>query len=123
MGELYYKDLSYKISGLLFDVYNYLGPKLKEETYCKYLQDLLKENNVDHQYQYYLKLNNNKNFVGKRYLDFLIEDKIVVEMKVGKRFFGKDFAQVKEYLELCDMRLGLLVLFNYDGVKIHRVLN
>jgi len=46
-----------------------------------------------------------------------------LEIKRGKRLCGKDFDQTYEYLKILNQKLGLLVLFAPEEVKIHRVLN
>lgn len=61
--------------------------------------------------------------VGRYFLDFVIEDKIVLELKVGEKISKRDFDQIKQYLMRSRLRLGLLVRFGRNGVKIYRVLN
>ena len=60
--------------------------------------------------------------VGRYFLDFVIDDKIVIELKVGDRLKKQDFDQIKQYLAKTGLKLGLLARFGKNGVTIHRVL-
>jgi GxxExxY protein len=57
--------------------------------------------------------------------DMLVEDKVVVEMKVAEKLLAVHEAQLLSYLRLMDKKLGLLINFNVpvlkDGIK--RVVN
>ena len=61
--------------------------------------------------------------IGKYYLDFLIADKIVLEIKVGKRFTKQAFDQIVAYLKTTNKQLGILALFNSKGVRFIRIVN
>jgi GxxExxY protein len=54
--------------------------------------------------------------------DIICFDKIVVELKAGKQLMPAHFAQLRNYLGLLDMRVGLLVNFHaFPNVQIRRV--
>ncbi|MCH8330027.1 MAG: GxxExxY protein, partial [Bacteroidetes bacterium] len=59
------------------------------------------------------------NFITTVYLDFLIESKIVLELKQGDRFYKKDIEQVYNYLTATNLQLGILARFTKSGVKIY----
>jgi GxxExxY protein len=61
--------------------------------------------------------------IAKYYMDFVIEDKIVVELKIANEFYTKDIKQVLSYLKANNLRLGLLIIFNKDGVHVKRIIN
>ena len=56
-------------------------------------------------------------------LDFLVEDKIVLEIKQGVKFKKQDFLQVEAYLEANKLKLGILAIYTSSSVKYKRVLN
>jgi GxxExxY protein len=56
-------------------------------------------------------------------LDFLVENKIVVEIKRGTYFNPADFDQVERYLVQTDLKLGILIRFASDKVLSKRVIN
>jgi GxxExxY protein len=57
------------------------------------------------------------------FLDFLVENKIVVELKVASNFHPKHLSQVLGYLRAKNLRIGLILLFTKNGLKIKRVMN
>lgn len=61
--------------------------------------------------------------IGKYYIDFDIDNKIVLEFKVGSYFHLKDYKQIASYLKVNDLQLGILILFSEEGVKYKRILN
>jgi len=61
--------------------------------------------------------------IGSYYLDFLIADKIILELKKGDRFYKKDIEQTFAYLKTHNIKLGLLARFTNHGVKVKRIVN
>ena len=60
---------------------------------------------------------------GRNMVDFLVEDKVVLEVK-AVRFVGKDdYYQVRRYLDALGKKLALIVNFRDKIIKIKRVLN
>ncbi len=57
------------------------------------------------------------------FLDFMIEDKIVVELKVRPRMGYVHIKQVMAYLKAMNKKLAILLYFTHEGVKFRRVLN
>lgn len=55
--------------------------------------------------------------------DFIVEDKIVVEIKKGQAFTKKDFNQIKAYLTKSKYKLGILILFTKTKIRFERILN
>lgn len=80
-------------------------------------------NKVKYKQQVPYKLTFKGEVVGKYYLDFLVEDKIVLELKKGNYFSKRNIEQVKEYLRATDMKLAILANFTQNGVKFLRILN
>jgi GxxExxY protein len=64
-----------------------------------------------------------KKKVGRGILDFLVEDKILVEIKRTNYTSPADFHQVNQYLKLHKLKLGILIRFTPDKVLFRRVLN
>ena len=61
--------------------------------------------------------------VGSYFLDFLIENKVVLEIKKGHYFSKQNLEQVKQYLQVTSLKLAILANFMPSGVKYIRVLN
>lgn len=61
--------------------------------------------------------------IGRYFLDFLIDGKIILEIKKETNFKKRNIQQVFGYLKKTNLKLGLLVNFTKDGVKFKRILN
>ena len=118
-----YPELSYTIIGVLFTVYNNLGPGHKEIYYQKATAIALKAINLSFKEQVYspIKFKNNK--VGNYYLDFLINNKVVLEIKSGEKFLKQNISQIYSYLKSTGLKLGILANFTKEGLKFKRILN
>ncbi len=121
--DLIYKDLSYKVIGILYKTFNELGYGYQEKYYQKAIASLLKRDLLKFKEQLYVPITFNGDKIGSYFLDFLIDDKIILEIKKGKQFYKKDIEQVYAYLKQYDIKLGILARFTKDGVKIKRIVN
>lgn len=115
-------ELSYQIVGALFDVSNTLGSGFQEKHYYRAIEDALKKKNLQVKKQVYFPLEFRDAVIGKCFLDFEVDGKVVLEIKIGKRFRKIDFDQVKLYLKVTGRPLGILARFDDDGVTFHRLL-
>lgn len=119
-------EISYKIRGAIFKVYNALGPGLLESIYQEALAYQLRKDGLDVKEQepvpvYY----DGHKLKDDLRLDMLVEDKVVVELKSVKELKEVYFKQTKSYIVLAHKKLGLLVNFTTDDIKssIKRVVN
>jgi GxxExxY protein len=122
-STLIYPNLSYRLLGLAFNVGSTLGHGHRENFYQRALSHELKENKIGFKEQVPAKIHYKGKFVGIYYFDFLIENKIVLELKVRNYFSKKDIEQLYAYLRSKNLKLGILLHFTKSGVKYKRVLN
>jgi GxxExxY protein len=61
--------------------------------------------------------------VGKRRVDFLIENKIIVEIKALTELTDVHLAQALNYLEAMNLEIGLLINFGSKSLEIKRLIN
>jgi GxxExxY protein len=78
---------------------------------------------LSYQEQLHVPLTFKDSKIGDYFLDFLVEDKIVVELKKGDRFSIKNIEQVFAYLVAKGLKLGILAQFSTNGLKFKRILN
>jgi len=122
MGKLVERELSYIVTGFCFQVHNQLGRFCREKQYGDKLEELLLHNKINHKREFEITKLVSEAPDGNR-LDFLIEDKIILELK-AKRFITKqDYFQMQRYLQAADLDLGLIVNFHHSFLKPKRVLN
>jgi len=123
VGEIIYKDLSFKLIGIAYKIDNQLGFGHTEKVYSDAFEELLSKENISFKRELYYPIKIDDKVICKKFLDFLVEDKIVVEVKTGNYRYRDVFNQVFEYLKINSVKLGLIVRFSRDGVQVRRVVN
>lgn len=122
MAKLFYPKLSYEVVGALYEVYNAIGSGYQEKYYQKALAKELKEKRIDFKEQLPVRLYYKGEKLGIYYFDFLIEDKIILEIKNSSKFYPRDIKQVLGYLRAKNIDLGILACFSKNGLIYKRIL-
>ena len=122
MAELIHPELSYKIVGILFKVYNQLGGGYQEKYYQQAIKRELFCSQIPFLEQVRADLNYNGRLIGRYYLDFIIDHKIVLEIKAVPAFSTKEIMQVLNYLKQTDLQLGILASLNRNNLFYKRIL-
>jgi GxxExxY protein len=121
--DLIYPELSYQIVGALFDVFNEIGGEHYERNIQSAIAVKLRERGLSFKKEFIAPIMLAQTTVGHYRVDFLVEDKVVLEIKRGKRFAPNNFHQLKTYLNTYNLPLGILALFTNVEVKFARVVN
>ncbi len=122
MIEIIYKDESYRIIGLCMEVYNTLGAGFLEIVY----KDALEYEFCKAAIPYEREKEYIVNYKGvvlphKFYADFVIDDKIILEVK-GVTAIREEFvAQAINYLSVSQNRLALIVNFGESNLNCKRI--
>ena len=121
--EIVYKELSYKLNGILFTVHNELGRYRNEKQYCDLIEKYLKDFNIPYEREKILPVSFVGEKRGRSKVDFMIDGKILLEVK-SKPFLEKsDYYQARRYLVSCKKRLAILVNFHQRYIAPKRVLS
>jgi len=123
MVEIIYKELSYQIMGLVFNVFKDLSYGYREKIYQRALASEFLKAKIEYKMERPVRIIYNNRFIGKYFLDFVVENKIVLELKIANDFYVRDIKQVFSYLKATDLRLGILIIINKNGVKFKRIVN
>lgn len=121
--EIVYSDLSYKIVGSAFNVFNELGWGFSEKDYQSALAKEFQDKSIKFEKEIYIPVSYKDNLIKKYYADFIIDGKILLELKVAPRLGYFHVRQLLNYLRMSGVRLGILIYFSKEGVKYRRVLN
>ena len=121
--DLIYPELSYEIIGCAYEVFKELGYGHTERTYQKAMSVLFADKKWSFQEQIYIPVVFKNTIIEKRILDFIIDNKIVVELKKDFHFSKAHIDQVLNYLKLSKMKLALLINFGKEGVMHKRIIN
>ena len=120
-GKIIYKELSYRLNGLLFGLHNLLGRYCREKQYEDALEKILKENNINYVREKSLPIDMVDNQHTNK-ADFVIEDKIIFELKSKPLITREDYSQMQRYLQASGYKLGLLVNFRSKYLKPIRII-
>ena len=122
MSDLLYKDESYKIVGICMDVHRQLGGGFLEIVYKDALEYEFKQAKIpfDREKEYSV------SYKGillphKFYADFVVYDKIILEVKAQLELYNNSIPQVINYLAVSRNKLGILVNFGKSSLEYKRI--
>jgi len=122
-NRIIYPELSYKINGILFAVHNELGKFRNEKQYSDAIENYLKVFKINYEREKALQPSFEGEIKGRNRIDFLIDDKIVLEIKTKRVLDREDYYQVKRYLITLNKKLAILVNFRQKRLNLKRILN
>lgn len=118
MERIQYEALARQIFISALEVHKALGPGLLESVYEHVLikELLLRDIALYRQVQlplYYKGEDTGKSF----YIDILIENEIIIELKANEGILPVHEAQILSYLKLSDKKMGFIINFNVHLLK------
>lgn len=120
--KLLYEDLTYKVIGAAIEVHKILGCGFLEAVYEESLAHEFNLRNIPFERQKILKVKY-KDIIAKEYIaDFLVDGKIIIEIKAMKCLTGIDEAQLQNYLKATGIKIGLLFNFGEKSLKYKRII-
>jgi len=119
--KLIYPELSYQLVGVLYKADNLLGYGHSEKKICEAITAILKEENISFSEQVPLLIQITRDKKIKYIADYIIDNKIVLEIKVGSKFQKGNFMQLLSYLKSSNYKLGIISVFTPQGVKYKRI--
>lgn len=119
-GKLLYGDLTYRVRGAIFNVYNKLGFGHKEVVYQKALAKEFDKLGITYIREPKLKIIYEGDVLGLYNPDFLVENKLVIEIKAARTFPTNLDRQVVNYLKATGYKLALAVNFGQSKLEIKR---
>ncbi len=120
MTKYLYEDLTYEIRGALFNVYNELGPGYKENVYHNALVEEFKAGHLSFISKKRINIMYREQVVGLYEPDFVIDDKVLLEIKAVPAMPKIYEKQLYYYLMGTNYKLGLLVNFGEEKLVIKR---
>ncbi len=123
MSELIYKEESYTIIGLCMEVHNQLGHGFSEIVYKDALEYEFNLNGISYEREkeYFVEYKD-KVLEHKFYADFVVFDKIILEIKCVKSLMDEHESQAINYLKVSNNRLSLLVNFARGKLEYKRII-
>jgi GxxExxY protein len=121
--KLVLKDLSYKLMHILFDVHNKLGTSFKEEQYKSAIADYLNKLGLKFEREKEISADFKGLIIKGLRVDFIIENKIILEVKSKPLLTKEDLRQVLRYLKSLNLPLAILVNFKKKKLEYKRIIN
>ncbi len=118
--KLKYEEITKDIIGAAFEVYNILGYGFLEKVYQKALQAELLLRDHKAECEHYIKVKYKETIVGEYSADLLVDDVVIVELKVSPIYNPKDEAQLLNQLKATEKEVGLLINFGKEEVEFKR---
>ena len=120
---VYFNALTETIICCAYKVANQLGYGFLEKVYENSMALELAATGLNALQQQSIKVHYNVHVVGDFYVDLIVEDEIVVELKTVKSLNGSHLAQCLNYLKATQKKLGLLINFGDGKVTVKRIVN
>lgn len=120
--EYLYSDLTGKIIGAAIKIHKELGPGFPEKIYQRALAEEFKTVGVPFKREQTINVYYNNRNVGYETVDFVVYEKIIVELKAVKEIMDLHAKQIMGYLKAVKMKLGLILNFGKSKLEIKRVI-
>jgi GxxExxY protein len=122
MSNLIYKEESYAIVGALFGVYNNLGSGFSEIVYKDALEYEFKTHDIPFKREKEFCVTYKDIILPhKFYADFVVFDKIILEIKSIENLHDKHISQCINYLKVSNCKLAILANFHKDLLDHKRI--
>lgn len=121
--DLKYADITEKIIGCAMTVHRKMKAGYSELIYSRCLAIEFDKIHVAYKKEMELPIYYDEMIVGKRRVDFLVDDKIVVELNAISELTDKELNQSLNYLENHRKEIGLLIDFGAKSLQFRRLIN
>lgn len=122
MTKYLYNNLTEKVIGLAIKVHKELGSAYEEKVYQRALYLEFQRNKLKFEREKEVNIKYGPVTIGKKKLDFIVDGKVVVEIKKADSIDKVHIAQVVSYLKVLGLRLGLILNFGGSKLQIKRVI-
>ncbi|MBI3501866.1 MAG: GxxExxY protein [Bacteroidetes bacterium] len=128
--EIYYakdkypmQEDSFEIIGLCMEVHKVLGRGLSEIVYKDAIEFELRNKNISFERERKYEVEYKGTILPHYYFaDFVIDEKIILEVKAQEGVLEDHYRQVINYLAVSKLKLGLLINFGENSLKFKRVI-
>jgi GxxExxY protein len=123
MANFKYAEITEKIIGSAFRVHGTLGNGFQEVIYQRALEIEFNMTALDHIREFEMPVYYMDRQIGTRRVDFLVMNKISVELKAITKLEDVHLAQAINYLEAYNLEIGLLINFGAKRLEFNRFTN
>lgn len=124
MEEFKNKDETYQIIGILFEVHKNLGKGFSEIVYKDAIEYEFNQLNIPFEREKEFAVRyKNTTLKHKFYADFVVFDKIILEIKTVDCFNNSHYNQCLNYLKISKNELAILANFNLISLEYKRIVS
>ncbi len=116
-------DLTGVVIGCAMHVHSSLGCGFQEIVYQNALEIEMRKTTLVFAREFEMTIFYDEQQVGSRRVDFLVENRIPIELKAVETLEDIHLAQAKNYLEAFKLRVGLLINFGGKSLQVKRLIN
>lgn len=123
MGKDYlYEEDTYEVIGACMEVHKNLGKGFSEVVYGDALEIELRQRKVlyDREVAFHIYYKDEK-LPHNYFADFVIDDKIILELKAIEKLTNSHIKQTLNYLAASNLKVGLLINFGQDSLEYKRI--
>jgi GxxExxY protein len=121
-NNLIYGDLSYKIIGIFYKIKRDVGLGHKESIYSNAFEVEPQKQDIKYEREKIIKINYDNRNIGIYKPDFIIDDKILIEIKFLPYITTDHKRQIWSYLKGSKYKLAILINFSLKDVEIVRII-
>jgi GxxExxY protein len=121
MAEILFKELSFAVFGATMEVHKILGPGFLEAVYQAALAHELQIRGIPFEQQVKLPVTYKGILAGDYVADFVIDGKIILEIKSVSKLNANHQAQAMHYLASTGYRLAILLNFGQSSLEQRRI--
>lgn len=118
-----YSELTSKIIGCAMRVHSAMGNGFQEVIYQRALEIEFVDSEIKFSREFEMPVYYKGHQIGTRRVDFLVDEKISVELKALIKLEDVHLAQAINYLEAYDLEVGLLINFGAKSLEFKRIEN
>lgn len=118
-----HSELTAVIIGCAMKVHSKLGKGFPECIYQRALAIELSKVNIAFVREKEWPVYYDNELIGKRRVDFIVQEKVLIELKAIGNFEPANFNQIINYLEAFQLEIGLLINFGKDSLEFKRFTN
>jgi GxxExxY protein len=121
-ADMLYEELSATVIGAAMEVHKLLGPGFLESVYEHALAAELAIRQIPFQRQAQITVLYKQVQVGEYRADFIVDSKIILEIKATTALIPEHYAQALHYLNATGLRLALLFNYGTRSLQFKRII-
>jgi GxxExxY protein len=121
-SEYQHSEITHEIIGAAMAVHSFLGNGFQEVIYQRALAIEMAKHNLAFQRELVMPIHYDGQVIGTRRVDFLVENKVMLELKARTNLEDVHLAQAINYLEAYDLEIGLLINFGAKRLEFKRLI-